>query len=65
MSARYALAAGETERFNAALTRLENVPPDQVTHEPDVLVASGRIDSAAIQYYDDEETAARQSRRWR
>lgn len=47
---RYALAAGDTQKFGACLAR---VKPDQaLIHEPDVLTASGRIDSAADKYYD-------------
>jgi hypothetical protein len=47
---RYALAAGDTQKFGTCLAR---VRPDQaMIHEPDVLVAAGRIDAAADKYYD-------------
>jgi tetratricopeptide (TPR) repeat protein len=47
---RYALAAGDTQKFGTCLAR---VKPDQaMIHEPDVLVAAGRIDTAADKYYD-------------
>jgi predicted Zn-dependent protease len=47
---RYALAAGDTQDFGKCLAR---VKADQATiHEPDVLLAGGRIDAAADKYYD-------------
>jgi len=51
---RYALAAGDNDRFTAALKRLGTSDAGAV-HAPDALVASGRIDSAADKYYDDEQ----------
>ncbi len=47
---RYALAAGDTQKFAACLTRVK--PNEAAIHEPDVLLASGRIDAAADKYYD-------------
>jgi tetratricopeptide (TPR) repeat protein len=55
-AARYALGAGDTAKFNAMLARLKNVPGIQVeAHEPDLLAASGRIDTAIQRYYTIEE----------
>lgn len=51
---RYALAAGDTEHFTAAVNRLGNSDAAAV-HAPDTLVASGRIDNAADRYYDVEQ----------
>ena len=57
-AARYALSAGDTAKFNAMLARLKTVPVIQVeVHEPDVLAAAGRIDSAIQRYYTIEEAA--------
>jgi tetratricopeptide (TPR) repeat protein/class 3 adenylate cyclase len=47
---RYALAAGDTQKFAACLARVK--PNEAAIHEPDVLLASGRIDAAADKYYD-------------
>jgi tetratricopeptide (TPR) repeat protein len=47
---RYALAAGDTQKFAACLTRVK--ANDAAIHEPDILLASGRIDAAADKYYD-------------
>jgi hypothetical protein len=55
---RYALAAGDADRFTAALKRLGTSDAGAV-HAPDALVASGRIDSAADKYYDDEQRMPR------
>lgn len=55
---RYALAAGDNDRFTAALKRL-GTSDAGVVHGPDALVASGRIDSAADKYYDDEQRMPR------
>jgi tetratricopeptide (TPR) repeat protein len=56
-AARYALGAGDEARFNAILSRMKRLPPIQVeVHEPDLLAASGRIDSAIQRYYTIEET---------
>jgi hypothetical protein len=54
----YALAAGDSGRFAAALKRLGTSDAGAV-HSPDALVASGRIDSAADKYYDDEQRMPR------
>ncbi len=57
-AARYAVSAGDTAKFNAMLARLKTVPLIQVeVHEPDQLVASGRIDAAIQRYYTLEEVS--------
>ncbi len=51
--ARYSLATGNTAQFNTMLSRLQKVPPLQVTaHAPDALAASGRLSTAVDRYYD-------------
>ena len=53
--AKYALASGDTARFNAMLARLKRIPVTAVqSHEPDALAAQGRLDTAAQRYYDVE-----------
>jgi tetratricopeptide (TPR) repeat protein len=53
--ARYALAAGDTARFSSALQKLRGAPSSSIqVHEPDMLVATGRLDAAAQRYYDVE-----------
>ena len=47
---RYALAAGDTQKFEACVARVR--PEEAAIHEPDVLLASGKIDAAADKYYD-------------
>jgi hypothetical protein len=55
MIARYAAGVGDAQRFNGALTRLKSANPSQVTaHDPDILLAAGKIDDAISQYYDVE-----------
>jgi hypothetical protein len=54
----YALAAGDRDRFAAALKRLGTSDAGAV-HAPDALVASGRIDNAADKYYEDEQRMPR------
>jgi tetratricopeptide (TPR) repeat protein len=54
--ARYAISAGDTAKFTATLARMRGLPAMQVSvHEPDVVAASGRIDSAIQRYYVVEE----------
>ncbi|MDP9190964.1 MAG: protein kinase [Acidobacteriota bacterium] len=56
--ARYAVAAGDVTKFNAMLARLKSLPAIAVeAHEPDLLAAAGRIDTAIQRYYAIEETA--------
>ncbi|HYI10598.1 MAG TPA: protein kinase [Thermoanaerobaculia bacterium] len=56
--ARYAVAAGDSAKFNGTLTRLNAVPRGQIeAHEPDAIAAAGRIDVAVQRYYTVEETA--------
>jgi tetratricopeptide (TPR) repeat protein len=51
--ARYAVAVGDTARFNATLARLKRLPPLHVAaHEPDTLAFAGRLGVAADRYYD-------------
>jgi Tfp pilus assembly protein PilF len=58
-AARYALAAGDEAKFTAMLGRMKTLSPVQIeAHEPDILVAAGRIDAAIQRYYDIEETVA-------
>jgi Tfp pilus assembly protein PilF len=52
---RYAFAAADAPRFAAVMARLKDVPPaDRAVHEPDLLLASGKIDAAIDQYYNIE-----------
>jgi hypothetical protein len=52
---RYAFAAADAPRFAAVIARLKDVPPaDRAVHEPDLLLASGKIDAAIDQYYNIE-----------
>jgi predicted Zn-dependent protease len=53
--ARYALGAGDAQRFNATVAKLKGASPNGVAvHEPDLLMAQGRLDVAAQRYYDVE-----------
>ncbi len=54
----YALAAGDSGRFSTVITRLGSSEAAAV-HEPDTLVASGHIDTAADKYYDVEQRMPR------
>jgi len=55
MYGRYAFAVNDAGRFNAALARLKKVKPAEVAvHDPDLLVASGRMEAAIDKYYDVE-----------
>ena len=52
---RYAFAAGDVQHFNVFLGRAKSVPPSQVAfHEPDLLLADGKIEAAIEKYYDVE-----------
>jgi tetratricopeptide (TPR) repeat protein len=54
--ARFAAAVGDVERFTKYVGRLRGLPSFQVTaHEPDIIAASGRIDTAIQRYYAIEE----------
>jgi hypothetical protein len=58
--ARYAAAAGDEDKFRAALARLRKLPPAQVaSHEPDLLAAAGKVDAAGDKYYDVEVNVPR------
>jgi tetratricopeptide (TPR) repeat protein len=52
---RYAYSANDSAKFSAALQRLSAEPAGAVIHEPDLLLASGKIDSAVQAYYTVEE----------
>lgn len=53
--ARYSLAAGDAPRFNATLGKLRAIPVNSVqAHAPDLLIAAGRLDTAAQRYYEVE-----------
>jgi tetratricopeptide (TPR) repeat protein len=52
---RYAYSANDKDKFAAALQRLSVDPAGAIIHEPDLLLASGKIDSAAQGYYTVEE----------
>ncbi len=55
MIGRYAASVGDAARFGAVLNRLKSVPAvERAVHEPDLLVASGKIESAIDQYYNIE-----------
>jgi hypothetical protein len=55
MIARYAAGVGDAQRFNGALARLKSANPALVTaHDPDILLAAGKIDDAISAYYDVE-----------
>lgn len=57
--ARYALSSGDSAKFTATIAKMRDLPSMQVAaHEPDALVAQGRIDSAMQRYYAVEEMAA-------
>jgi tetratricopeptide (TPR) repeat protein len=51
----YAFAVADAPRFAAVVALLKDVPPaDRAVHEPDLLLASGKIDAAIEQYYNIE-----------
>jgi len=53
--ARYAAGVGDAQHFNGALVKLRRANPLQVTaHDPDILLASGKLDDALSAYYDVE-----------
>lgn len=55
--ARYAGSTGDDATFRAMLARLKVLSPSEVaSHEPDLLLAQGRIDSAVQRYYTIEES---------
>jgi hypothetical protein len=58
--AKYAVGAGDDDKFRAALVRLRKLPPAQPqSHEPDLLAAAGKIDAAGDKYYDVEVNVPR------
>ena len=53
---KYALAAGDSAKFAAALQRLKQVPAkDVAVFEPDALLTAGRFEPAADKYFEIEE----------
>ncbi|HMC23225.1 MAG TPA: hypothetical protein VKL19_15335, partial [Thermoanaerobaculia bacterium] len=52
---KYAWSAGDNAKFNAALQRLSSAPSASSIHEPDLLLAAGKIDTAVQNYYTVEE----------
>ncbi len=52
---RYAYSANDVAKFNAVLHRLASQPLAAAIHEPDLLMAAGKIDSAVQSYYTVEE----------
>ncbi len=53
--ARYAASVGDGDRFGKAVARLRSLPQNIVTvHAPDLLVASGKMESAVDPYYEIE-----------
>jgi tetratricopeptide (TPR) repeat protein len=52
---RYAVAAGDIPKLSAVLKRLKSAPGKAEVHEPDALLAAGRIDQAVDRYYTVEE----------
>jgi serine/threonine protein kinase/tetratricopeptide (TPR) repeat protein len=52
---RYAYSANDSAKFAAALQRLSADPAGAIIHEPDLLLASGKINNAAEAYYTVEE----------
>ncbi|HYS55049.1 MAG TPA: protein kinase [Thermoanaerobaculia bacterium] len=52
---RYAFSANDSAKFEAALQRLSAQPSAAIIHQPDLLLATGKIDSAAQAYYTVEE----------
>lgn len=53
--AKYAVSVGDTAKVTAALRRLASFPTEAEVHEPDLLLASGKIDAAVEKYYAIEE----------
>src|SRR5205085_2287670 len=52
---RYAVGVSDAAKFNAALARAGRISGDKVAiHAPDLLVASGKMETAIDQYYDIE-----------
>ncbi len=52
---RYAYSANDTAKFNAVLRRLSAVPSVASIHEPDLILATGKFDTAVEKYYAVEE----------
>ncbi|MBK5260931.1 MAG: protein kinase [Thermoanaerobaculia bacterium] len=53
--ARYSASIADSELFTKALTRLSGTPREMVpVHAPDILVSTGKMQSAISQYYDIE-----------
>lgn len=52
---KYAVAINDAAKLNVVLKRLAATPAKAEVHEPDLLLASGRIDAAVQKYYEVEE----------
>ena len=52
---RYAVSAGDRTTFSKVLQRLSTLPDVAEVHEPDMLLASGKIEAASDAYYTIEE----------
>ena len=52
---KYAVAVNDGTKLNAVLGRLAATPTAAEVHEPDLLMAGGRIDAAIQKYYEVEE----------
>lgn len=52
---RYAVSAGDSTTFSKVLQRLSTLPDLAEVHEPDMLLASGKIEAASDAYYRIEE----------
>jgi hypothetical protein len=53
--AKYAVSVADAPKVAAALRRLAATPMEAEVHEPDLLLASGKIDAAVDKYYAIEE----------
>jgi predicted Zn-dependent protease len=50
---RYAAATGDLQKMEKTIARLRSAPPNEVAvHEPDILVAAGKVSPAIEKYYD-------------
>lgn len=52
---KYAISVNDAAKLAAVLQRLAAVPAEAQVHEPDLLVAAGKIDAAVEKYYAIEE----------
>jgi tetratricopeptide (TPR) repeat protein len=52
---KYAVSASDIQKLSAVLRRLSAMPAAAEVHEPDALLAAGRVDAAVEKYYAVEE----------